>query len=111
MSETKFTPGPWYPGHLGSDGKCQCRSVFDEGHAGGICLVEVDNGKPISEGGNDAPPLEEAIANMHLIGQAPSLYAKLQEIRKWMDADICGPWDAKFTKEIDDLLARARGEQ
>lgn len=29
----------------------------------------------------------------------------LAEIRKWMDADLMGPWDAKFTAEIDAALA------
>ena len=35
------------------------------------------------------------------------LLEKLVEIRKWMDADIMGPWDAKFCAEIDALVARA----
>ena len=30
----------------------------------------------------------------------------LKEIRKWMDADVCGPWDAKFTTQIDVVLAK-----
>lgn len=75
---TNYSCGPWYPGHLGSDGGCQCRSVVNEGWAGGIATVHMDNGIPlISEGGNDAPPKEEAIANMHLIASAPVLYEAL----------------------------------
>jgi len=76
MSETpKFTDGPWHPGHLGSEGNCQCANVVDEGYAGGICTIHIGNGKPIGEGGNDAPPREQAIANMHLIAAAPELFA------------------------------------
>lgn len=73
MSEFKGTPGPWHPGHLGSDGKCQCRYVVDEGYAGGICTIHLGNDLAIGEGGNDAPPLDQAIANMHLIAAAPDL--------------------------------------
>lgn len=76
------TPGPWHPGHLGSELSCQCANVVDEGYAGGICTVHIDNGKPISEGGNDSPPRDEAIANMHLISAAPDLLEALKEILK-----------------------------
>jgi len=34
---------------------------------GAIATVHVDNGLPIGEGGNDAPPAEEAAANMRYI--------------------------------------------
>lgn len=62
------TPGQWYPGHLGTDSTCQCRSIVDEGiYMGAIATVHVDNGLPIGEGGNDAPPAEEAAANMRYI--------------------------------------------
>jgi hypothetical protein len=62
------TPGPWHPGHLGTDSTCQCRSIVDEGiYMGAIATVHVDNGLPIGEGGNDAPPAEEAAANMRYI--------------------------------------------
>lgn len=78
MSEVKHTPGPWHPGHLGSDSTCQCANVVDEGYAGGICTIHIGNGKPIGDGGNDAPPREQAIANMHLIAAAPDMLAALQ---------------------------------
>jgi hypothetical protein len=62
------TPGPWYPGHLGTASTCQCRSIVDDGsYMGAIATVHVDNGIPIGEGGNDAPPAEEAAANMRYI--------------------------------------------
>lgn len=61
------TPGEWNEGHLGQEGKCQCRSIVSEDYAGGIATVHLDNCKPISDGGNDCPPLGEAVANMALI--------------------------------------------
>lgn len=71
----KHSPGPWYVGHLGDDTiNCNCRHIVDEGYMGGIATVHIDNGiKSISEGGNDCPPKEEAIANMHLIATSPDL--------------------------------------
>lgn len=75
---SQFTPGPWHPGHLGSDGTCQCATVVDEGYAGGICTVHIGNGLPVGEGGNDAPSRSEAIANMHLIAAAPDMFAALK---------------------------------
>lgn len=80
MSDIKHTPGPWYPGHLGSDSTCQCANVCDEGHAGGICTIHVDNGLKVGEGGNDAPAKAEAVANMHLIAAAPDLLAALKKM-------------------------------
>lgn len=76
LSEDKHTPGPWHPGHLGDDSiDCDCTYILSEdGIMGGICEVYVDNGiLSISEGGNDCPPLEEAVANMHLIASSPDL--------------------------------------
>ena len=81
MSETpKFTPGPWYPPHLSDDSTtCNCRSIVEGGYAGGIATVHVHNGiASIRDGGNEAPPLEEAKANGHLIAAAPELYDVLQ---------------------------------
>lgn len=80
MSEVKFTKGPWFAGHLGSDSKCQCRGILSEGYMGCIATIEVDNGKAVSNGGNDAPPLDEAIANMRLITAAPELYEALENL-------------------------------
>lgn len=81
MSETpKFTPGPWYPPHLSDDSTtCNCRSIVEGGYAGGIATVHVHNGiASIRDGGNEAPPLEEAKANGHLIAAAPELYDALK---------------------------------
>lgn len=79
MSETKFTPGPWHAGHMVDDSHpCECRSVVSEHYAGGICEIDVDNGLSIEDGGNDAPPLEEAKANCTLIAEAPAMYGALE---------------------------------
>lgn len=71
-----------HAGHLADpDHSCKCRYIFDEGHAGGIAEVFVDNGKLISEGGNDAPKEELAIAYMNLlVGAANALPALLDEL-------------------------------
>ena len=73
MSE--HTKGPWCTGcFVNPDTKCQCKGIQSEGYAGGIATIHVDNGiKLITEGANDCPPLNEAIANAHLIASAPDL--------------------------------------
>ncbi len=101
----RFTAGPWWPGHLGGSGKCQCRTIVDEGHAGGVATVHVDNGiSSIADGGNDAPPLEQAIANMHLIAAAPELYTALAAVVAVADRDT------DVFKTAKAALAKARGE-
>lgn len=42
-----------------------------------IACIDLSNGLPISEGGNDQPVLEEARANARLIVRAPDLRALL----------------------------------
>jgi hypothetical protein len=118
MSEAKFSSGPWDPGHLGrTDMKCQCRSICNGGYAGGIASVVVGNGLPIGEGGNDGPPLEEAIANMHLISAAPDMYEALVDARRAIvnAIEIIGsqPQDPEFEtlRKVDAALAKARGEK
>lgn len=81
MEDPKFSAGPWHAGHLGSDSTCQCQYVVSEGYFGAIAAVHVNNGiASIADGGNDAPPREEAIANMHLIAAAPEMYAALRAV-------------------------------
>lgn len=87
----KHSAGPWNIGHLGDDTiDCECAYIFSEdSYMGGIATIHVDNGiSSISEGGNDCPPREEAIANMHLIGTAPDLldsvdmvYSLIQDLK------------------------------
>ncbi|MFC5374024.1 hypothetical protein ACFPIF_15780 [Brevundimonas faecalis] len=57
-------PVEWHPGHLcRDDHPCDCAYVFDDGHAGAIATVHVNDGLSISEGGNDAP--EPELAKLH----------------------------------------------
>lgn len=75
-----WTPGPWWPGHLGNpDLGCECAYILSESYCGAVAEVHVDNGLNIAEGGNDAPPYNEAVANMRLIAAAPALYDALDE--------------------------------
>jgi hypothetical protein len=66
------SPGPWEAGHLADDEhSCQCAHVLDEGHAGGIGSVYVDDGT------NFAPKIEEAKANLLFIAAARQALPKL----------------------------------
>ena len=83
MRKYKHSSGPWYTGHLcRDDHSCNCPYIFNEEYMGGIAEVYVNNGKKIGDGGNDAPPLEEAKANQRLISAAPKMYAFLVELEK-----------------------------
>ena len=107
MSVHSFTPGPWHVGHLGSESTCQCRGICDEGYAGGIATVHVDNGiKMIGEGGNDCPPLAEAVANMHLMAAAPELLACLIETLEIATRNE----DGEFADRARRAIAKALGE-
>ena len=115
MNEPKFTPGPWYPPHLSTatdSDKCRCRSIVDEGYAGGIATIHLWNGiESIRAGGNDAPPEEEARANGFLIATSPELYARLKisnaMLRTLVPKDISV---REMTARNDEVLAKARGE-
>lgn len=85
--------GVWFGGHLmDDDHPCNCLSIFDGGHAGGIATVTVDNGLSISEGGNDGPSKELAGAiqkyistmdpakTMELIEEISFLRARVAEL-------------------------------
>lgn len=89
---TKHTPGPWTVPHFADpDCKCKCAYVLCEKYAGSICEIDIGNEKPISEGGNDAPPLEEAKANAYLIAHAPDMLATLRAISETIGKH--GEWD------------------
>lgn len=103
--ETSFTHGPWHPGHLGSDITCQCAGVVDEEYPGGVCTIHIDNGLRIGDGGNGAPPREQAISNMHLIASAPELYAALAETLAIARRNEGGD----FVVRADAALSKARG--
>lgn len=77
------TAGPWFSGHLCDDNhRCNCASILsDTGIMGGVATVHYDNGLPIGEGGNDAPPVAEAKANQMFIAAAnPVAVAQMIEL-------------------------------
>ena len=89
MTETAHTPGPWRAGCITDpQSACDCASILDEGrYMGGIAQVYVHNGiDNISQGGNDCPPRDEAIANALLIAAAPDMFGAMTEFCRRVDA-------------------------
>lgn len=81
------TPGDWSIPHIADDTtKCNCVYVLSEGYAGSVCDISVGDGLSVSEGGNDAPPLEQARANAMFIPMAhnafPRLLATIRETKE-----------------------------
>lgn len=65
---SRSSQGLWNSGHLADNNHvCDCAYIFSEEYAGGIGTVYVNNGQSVANGGNDAPPIEEAKANLALI--------------------------------------------
>ncbi len=92
MSDRPWTKGPWIAGHhTNPDIKCKCRTILSEGYAGGIATIEQRIDLPIGEGGNDAPPEQEAIANARLIAAAPELAEALMPFVKYLKAREARP--------------------
>jgi len=112
VSEIKFTPGPWVPGHIANDDHpCDCASIVSEYFAGSIAYVTVDNGKLIQDGGNDGPPLEQAKANSHLIAAAPELFEALEGFMTFHSGHCIANDDlAARLQDGHAALAKARGE-
>lgn len=114
MTEPKWTPGPWHPGHfVDPESSCQCRAILSEAHAGSVAEINVWNGiAMIADGSNDAPPLDEAIANAHLISAAPELYEALRPFIRhyasWMDDYPDETEPAVYPKHTIGELRRAR---
>lgn len=109
----KHTKGPWSVPHMAnSDVDCDCKYVLSEGYMGSICTISVDNGKPITAGGNDSPPLAEARANAHLIAAAPVLLEALESLIGLYDSGTIS--DYQLTKEYMSLaraaIKQAKGE-
>lgn len=73
------TPGPWWVPHFAKDNHpCDCTYILSEnGGLGGVAKIEINNGLHISEGGNDAPDLEQAKANARRIACVPDMEARI----------------------------------
>jgi len=108
--KTNFSQGEWSLPHFADPkSKCKCVYVLSEPYCGSICDISVDNGKPISEGGNDAPPLNEAIANAYLIHAAPdsfrALHGLLEKYVSLINSGDAGSWNPEEESEV--IAARA----
>lgn len=107
---------PWEckPHIMDSSHKCNCTSWCEEFYAGGILSVHVSNGIPlVSEGGNDAPPFEEAKANAIFIDRAIHAFYPMFEALSFCiksDGSEClGDHPAQLAKARA-AIAKALGE-
>lgn len=68
-----------------------------------IACIDLSNRLPISEGGNDAPPLDEARANARLISRSPELRALLVRMIEGSPRDYPAHLDEarRLVREID----------
>lgn len=108
-----FTKGPWSVPHFAdADVKCNCANVLSESYMGAIATIHIDNGLPVSAGGNDCPPLDEATANGRLIAAAPDMYEALEKVLGHLGSGIDGKGVdyAEMMGCVQDALARVRGE-
>lgn len=104
----EHTPGPWHAGHMTDiDAKCNCRSVVSEHYFGAIAVIPKRSDGPLGEGGNDAPPEDEAIANARLIAAAPDLLAALGAV---MERFGPGTMDESVFAMATEALIKATGE-
>lgn len=109
----KPTPGPWVC-HLGQsddmpDTTCRCRSILGGEYAGGIGQVFEDNGKKVSEGGNDCPPQAEARANARLIAAAPDMLNELEVQLAFLLNVVPLPEMHQRVVQLQATIALARG--
>jgi len=97
----KATDGEWSIPHLSRvDITCNCPYILAEGYCGSIADISVDNGKKISEGGNDSPPLSEAKANGELIAFLVNNAGKIVELIKAAELTV----KSEALNENDELV-------
>lgn len=78
----RATPGPWSVPHFANpEAKCECGYILCESLCGAVATIHKTNGKPIDEGGDDNPPLEQAVANAQLIARlSPEVVMRVVEL-------------------------------
>ncbi len=107
--EKAATPGKWYKPHLSDDATtCNCTYIFAESYFGSIADISIDNGKQISDVGNDSPPLHEAKANGIFISHArQDIPTLLRLVRVLMeDGDFpAGAYGARFQAAINAAIS------
>lgn len=107
MSETKFTPGPWFVDAdfyvYGGDGRKIQGEYFDGVEFPLVCDVE-----------SDSRDRTENKANAALIAAAPEMYEFIRWIRSVQGQCAIMKW-RKFLPEIldkaDEILHKAEGEE
>lgn len=107
MSETKFTPGPWFVDAdfyvYGGDGRKNQGEYFDGVEFPLVCDVE-----------SDSRDRTENKANAALIAAAPEMYEFIRWIRSVQGQCAIMKW-RKFLPEIldkaDEILHKAEGEE
>jgi len=87
VSDTKFTKGPW---EVDNGARIYCDDLT------GSIVAEACGFEFVSR------CKEEEIANAHLIAAAPEMYAMLDDLRQYVGDES--------REEIEELLAKARGE-
>lgn len=120
LSETAFTPGPWFAGGLVGDGE-QGRSIsvgpFDVSDKPSPCHYE----DTICEVWDNPNIAEDAAGNARLIAAAPNIFAAAVKLRAAQRAymavrsmppnvrDVVGREVAAAAEELDTVLAAASG--
>ena len=101
MSESKFTPGPWY---IGTPPPNNEQTI---GTKDGLMVAVATTGVNI---------VGATLANAHLIAAAPDLYKALAHLEPYLDAIVCYASTIEehppngFILETKAALAKARGE-
>lgn len=109
MSETKFTPGPWWPA------ASQLEVVDYNGGKGPFRLIAQASCSPIVDGtGSHTISRDEAVANANLIAAAPELFELATLALQWIDAvpqDAPLPAMPGFDRDwANQVIAKALGE-
>lgn len=111
MTQTKFTPGPWWPNYSEAGKSWNVLTLRDDQSptlAGGdlgayVCYNIGDH--------TENRTRDNQKANAHLIAAAPDLYAALEDAQQLVNAGECTLGRlARTQSKIAKALAKARGE-